>query len=969
MPAQHDLRSQYNNFGSLLKHLRKRARLTQKDLSIAVGYSESQISRLESSERTPDVSAITALFVPALGIDGEPEIVANLLALADNQSKKNTAALFDSTALPRKGNLPKVISSFVGRAREMGEVCDLLNRQEAGGMPAVRLLTLTGLGGIGKTRLAVAVGEALEPGKPDGVWMVEFAPLADPDMVTRRVMQVFGLLGDPSRPDMTVLMEYLRSRPLLLILDNCEHLIEVIAEFTKALLEACPWLQILTTSREPLAVLGEVTYRVPSLTLPDGTVSFDLEPSTAVRLFVDRAQAVRSDFSLTSINLPRVAQICRRLDGIPLAIELAAARMNVLSVEAIAARLDNALPLLTTSSRVLDPRQQSLRATVAWSFNLLSRAEQKLLMRLSIFAGRWTLEAAETICANENTPAGLQQAQVLDLLEQLIKKSLVLADTSQSEPRYQLHEIIRQYAQEQLHAADDFFELQERYINYYMHWCVLLEPQLRGPDQVALLDRLEEELDNIRAAFSFALRQPNLAETGLRLAAALRWFWNNRNHHQEGVSWLEQLLAACPGNALSYPVGVETRARALVDCAFLRHVLGKRDSQLLLEESCAIYQTLGGYGKAGLVWLTNFMEVAAYWSGDQQRGRQLSAQALALAEELGDEFYLAEVLDSSLSYADSFEEELQIVNRSLSLRRSIGDVDGIFSTLFFRSHIYSRMGDYARALQDAREALKYAQTSKNQRGISRVLFTTGWIFFEMGEIQETFAYFQQAFASLLPLGDATTVGRWHIQAAGGAAWLEATTGQDYGAQQYLEAALEIAHRLSNITIEAEGMFYMAELAGLRGERQKAEAYIREAGALFAKIDGPRAARLNQYALGKAALLCADWQVAGEHFLTGLRSAVDHRISWEILHNLAALAVVKASCAGEEELAARLQGTVDAMRPATHIVDFATNLRYLPFASQTVLAPVRSALGETRCAAAYAKGQSMTLEQAAASVLA
>jgi predicted ATPase/transcriptional regulator with XRE-family HTH domain len=978
MHGQSATLSKINDFGSLLKYLRRRARLTQKELSIAVGYSESQISRLESNERAPDRSAITALFIPALGLEHEPEVIERLLSLTETQpplpQKTITShleaqdAVFGNARLLRKGNLAKMISSFIGRQREVEQVCELLSRQTPAGLPAVRLLTLTGSGGVGKTRLSVHAAEVLEQSQPDGAWMAELAPLADTNIVPRKIMQIFNLPGDSSRPEMTVLIEYLRTREMLLILDNCEHLIEVVAELAKELLENCPRLQVMATSREPLGVTGEVIFRVPSLTLPDRNDSSDRE-SDAVRLFLDRAQAVQSDFTLTPATLLVVTQICQRLDGIPLAIELAAARMNILSVEAIAARLDNAFHLLTSGSRGLLPRQQSLRATIDWSYALLSPAEQKLLMRLSVFAGGWSLAAAETICADEKLPASLPQSQIFELLAQLVNKSLVLADTGQAEPRYRLHEIIRQFAQEHLRLEDDPMELHRRHLDTFLNLCESWEPHLRGSDQVALLDRLEEELDNIRAALSFSLREPGMAEKGLRLVVALRWLWNNRSLQREGADWLKKLLEACPLNELSWPVGAAARASALTDYAFMRLVISKMDNQPLLEESHQIYQSLGSAGTAGMIWLLRIMENNTYWNGDMVRGRQLSAQALALAEELGDKFYLSEVLDNSLSYASNLEEELQIADRSLSLRRSLGDVDGIYSTLFYRSHIYSRMGNHDHALQDAREAIKYAQLSKNHRGIARVLFIMGWFFFYMRNHKECFVYFDQGIEKFRSFGDDITLGRWLVLAGGAAAWLEATTEQGFGAEKYLDEALDIAHRHSNISIEAKVTFYMAELANYHGEIQKAERGFREAGSLFVMVDGPRAARISRYSLGKAALLAAEWAAAGEHLLAGLQLAVEQRDLWEILHHLAALAVVKASCQGEEELAARLQGTVDALRPVTHIVDYSTTLLYFPSHPQPVLSAAQNALGETRCAAAYAEGQNMTLEQAAASMLA
>jgi predicted ATPase/transcriptional regulator with XRE-family HTH domain len=979
MPSHYDPISTIEDFGSLLKYLRRRARITQKELSIALGYSESQISRLESNDRAPDKSAIKALFITPLGLEREPEIVTRLLALAEKHSEEAVKrlpslleahdALFEQSLLSKKGNLPKVLSSFVGREREIEQVCELLGSQTRTGSPALRMLTLTGSGGVGKTRLSIHVGEVLEQSQPDGVWMVELAPLVESNLVPHKLMQIFDLPSDSPRPNKTVLIEYLQTKRMILVLDNCEHLIEAASELTKELLENCPGLQILATSREPLGVPGEVTYRVPSLTLSNSEDSGERDVPNAVRLFLDRAQSVQHDFTLSPANLPVIAQICRRLDGIPLAIELAAARMNALSVEAISARLDDAFHLLTSGGRAFLSRQQSLRASINWSYVLLSPAEKKLLMRFSVFAGRWSLEAAEMICADENAQEALPRAQVFDILAQLVNKSLVVADIGYAEPRYHLHEIIRQFAQEHLRQEDDFLSLYKRHLDYYLLLCETSESYLRGSNQVTLIDRLEEELDNIRAALAFSLREPGMAENGLRLATALRWFWDNRNLQLESLDWFEKLLAVCPSSELTWPIGVAARASALAESALIRRWFGEMDNQRLLEESHMIYQSLGSAGKAGMVWLLNVMEISAYWSGDMQRGRQLSAEALALAEELGDRFYLAEVLDNSLSYASNPDEELQIVERSLSLRRSLGDVNGIYSTLYFRSHIYSRMGDDSQALEDAREAMKYARISKNQRGIPRVLFSMGRFYFAMGNIRECFLYFHQALAMVRLQGEDSRFGNWLIQVVGMAAWLEATTGQGYGAEKYLVEALDIAHKLSNATIEAEATFYQAELVGLHGESHKAERYFRTAGSLFAKFDGPRAARLSSYSLGKAALLNSEWKVAGKHFLAGLRSTVEQKNQWDILHTMAALAVAKVSCQGEEELAVRLQGTVDAMRPVTQNVDPSIDLLYLPFPPQTVLAHARNVLGEMHCAAAYAIGQSMTLEQAAASVLA
>jgi len=434
-------------------------------------------------------------------------------------------------------NLPVQLTSFIGRERELAEVEGLLL--------STRLLTLTGSGGTGKTRLSLQSAEQLLLGFPDGVWLVELAPLADPAQVLPALAGVLGLQAQPGLSLWEVVSNYLRARASLLLLDNCEHLVEACARLAEDVLRACPRVKILASSREALGVPGETAYRVPSLALPDGP---NIAACESARLFIARAQSALSRFAVTPANLPALANICRRLDGIPLALELAAARVRALSVEQIAARLDDRFQLLTGGSRTALPRQQTLRALIDWSYSLLTEPERVLFRRLAAFAGGWTLEAAEAVCGGSD---------VLDLLTRLVDKSLILMEEQAGAARYHRLETIRQYAREKLFESGEAATLRDRHLEYFAQLGAQAEPQLRGPDILDWLDRLEADYDNLRAAVEWGLAHD--PETALRLAGGLDLFWNFRSH-VEARGWLETGLARVL--ALPPVAGAAAAARA-----------------------------------------------------------------------------------------------------------------------------------------------------------------------------------------------------------------------------------------------------------------------------------------------------------------------------------------------------------------------------------------------------------------------
>jgi predicted ATPase/class 3 adenylate cyclase len=585
-------------------------------------------------------------------------------------------------------NLPVQLTSFIGREKEIGEVKRLLNEK--------RLVTLTGSGGTGKTRLALQTAADLLDSFPNGAWLVELAPLSDPDLVPQAVASALGVREQPGRSMQDTLTDYLREKKLLLILDNCEHLIEACAVLADMLLHACPGLKILATSREALGIAGEVPFRVPSLSTPD-TGHLPPIPTLlqyeAVRLFSERAATVFPSFTVTDDNASALSRVCRRLDGIPLAIELAAARVRMLSVEQIAARLDDCFRILTGGSRTALPRLQTLRALIDWSYDLLSESERLLLRRLSVFAGGWLLEAAEAVCADE--VAGMD---VLGLLTQLVNKSLVVVDYEQEQDaRYRLLETVRQYACEKLAETGEGERVRTRHLAYFLQFAEEASPHLFRTEQLDWLRRLEMEHDNLRAALEWALdgaedKPPGPPEAGLRLANALFRFWLMR--------------ALC--RALGDKPGIASALRLKGFQLFLDH---NPSASLFFEESLVIYRELGD--KSGIAsTLYNLGQIAQVNVYDIPAARHFYEESLKLHRETGDRRGMAFALNDlgllamdqgDLPAAEAFLEE------SLSLARELGDKDGTAMYLTNLGVVALGQADYPQAVKLFEEGLTIAR--------------------------------------------------------------------------------------------------------------------------------------------------------------------------------------------------------------------------------------------------------------------
>jgi non-specific serine/threonine protein kinase len=610
-------------------------------------------------------------------------------------------------------NLPAPVSSFIGRDAELAEV-----RALAGGS---RLITLTGAGGAGKTRLGLQVAAALADGAGEGVWFADLAPLQDPDLVAVTVADVLGVRHEPGRPVLDTLVAAVDGRSLLVLLDNCEHVIDACAKLADALLRGCPNLALLATSREPLGIDGERVHRVPSMEVPaDGDGPEAIRASEAVRLLEDRAAAQGVSLAWDGPAAEVAGRICRRLDGIPLALELAAARLRVMPTAELEARLDQRFAILTGGSRAVLPRQQTLRAMVDWSWELLTSAERAVLARLSVFAGGFGLAAAEAVAAGPDVPA----TKAAGHLGALVDKSLVQFEGTGTGPgRYRLLETVRQYAAGQLDAAGPAAADGARAVHrdYYLALAEAAAPHLVGPDQGAWLDRLDAELGNLRAAIAVSQALPGPVP-GLRLATSLRVYWTVRGHAAEGAGVLRALLDAPAAQQATLP-----RARALAAAA---HLLEKMSDYAIAEDYCQ-----EGLAIARAVGDENLVADLLYeraWvllnQGQPAAALPLIEQGLGLARRLGEPHLTARLL-SARTYATHIEGDpagaARDAAQSLRLFRQAGDRQQVGQTLGNLGYFESSAGDLDAARRHIAESLDIFRALNDRDGIAYTTFNLG----------------------------------------------------------------------------------------------------------------------------------------------------------------------------------------------------------------------------------------------------
>jgi predicted ATPase/DNA-binding CsgD family transcriptional regulator len=554
---------------------------------------------------------------------------------------------------------------LIGRESERGTArASLLDE-------AVPLLTLTGPGGVGKTRLALAVTQDVAGAFADGVAFIDLSPLTDPALVLPAIAGAVGVTESGDAPLTEVLTAALRPRQLLLLVDNCEHLLVIAAELVADLLAACPAIQILATSRAPLRLRGERELPVSPLSLPSRGASLaDVTRADAVTLFVRRAQAVRPDFDVTEQNAGQLAEVCQRLDGLPLAIELAAAWMKVLTPPVLLDRLGGRLLELTGGARDLPARQQTLRGAIAWSHDLLGEDERTLFRRLGTFVGGWTIEAAEAV-ARSGAPGGLDALAALAALvdHSLVRHEVPHDEESASEPRYTMLEMIRAYAQQQLVASGETETARDAHAAFFLALAEAAAPQLHGPEQLTWLERLEAEHDNLRAALAWTLERGE-TETALQLTGALGEFWRVRGHLSEGRAWLDRALANGTAGGSGAP-----RAKALQEAGTLAWCQGDyRAAAALLEESLARWRTLDD--ARGIAWTLAFLADAVGDLGETDRATALYEEALALFRRLADERGIAMVandLGVEAQRLGDLERAESLFAEALALDRKLGN--------------------------------------------------------------------------------------------------------------------------------------------------------------------------------------------------------------------------------------------------------------------------------------------------------
>ncbi|MEO8185936.1 MAG: tetratricopeptide repeat protein [Burkholderiaceae bacterium] len=556
-------------------------------------------------------------------------------------------------------NLTQQLNSFIGRERELAEIREMLESN--------RLVTLLGMGGIGKSRLSTQLAADVLDDFPDGVWFVELAALSDPNSVPQAVASVVGVKEEVGRPVIEALTKYVRELQLLIILDNCEQVVHGCADLAKRLLQAGPKVKILTSSRDYLQVAGETTYHLSTLSVPDIQQKTDVRSliqHEAVRLFVDRASAARQAFGLNEDNASSVVDICRRLDGIPLAIELAAARIRALSPEAIAARLHDRFRLLVTADQTVLPRQRTLRALIDWSYDLLTEAERTIFQRLSVFAGGWTLAAAEAVCAAKD----LRLEEVLDLLICLVEKSLVVLEVSGD--RYRMLDTVRHYAHEKLAECGDETAVRARHLTFFLELAEGARPELAGPEQGIWLSRLDLDHENLLSANAWSESLPNSGELGLRLVHALRPYWIYRGVLTLGFKLSADVLARSGLQERN-----EARCRALAGAGQMLFFMGREaEAKAFLSESLAIAREIGS-----VTWVAAVLQplgMACVADGDIVSARNHLEEAVTLAQDLGNKRELSAALNAlaMLHRAEGSLDQAQTLHeKSLTLARALGE--------------------------------------------------------------------------------------------------------------------------------------------------------------------------------------------------------------------------------------------------------------------------------------------------------
>jgi predicted ATPase len=750
------------------------ARLLEKELDVEP---EAETQALYAAIRTRQVSATPAPAATPLS--------------STSSTESPSARLFAAApAQPPPHNLPAPTSSFIGRERNLNEIAQRIAD------PTCRLLTLVGPGGIGKTQLAIRAAQMLVHEMAgaaefaDGVFFVSLVSITNADLVLSTIAHTLKIPDQGSQSPFASLSAFLRDKRMLLILDNVEQVIAAAPQIV-TLLEAAEHLTLLLTSREALRVRGEFVYHVPPLTGPDASRITDLSAAMgaeAIRLFVDRARAVRSDFALTADNLQPVIEICRRLDGLPLAIELAAARIRLLPPQALLNRLERRLPLLTSSGPDRAERHRTLRSAIAWSYQLLEPEEQRLFRRLAVFVGGATIEAIEAVCADES--ASVSAPSILDLLDSLLAKSLLIQDEHDGAPRLRMLATIHEYAEELLTVDGEHEAIILRHTSYFTAWAEQAHSELYGSSQVQWRTRLDREHDNLRAVLQRAQVRGD-ATTLLRVAGALGRFWGLQGYVREGRAWLETALTFDLQRISSDTrnLTMTWRAQALLTMGHLCW----RQSDLarareVFTESLALFQAL--HNQHGIAQALNGLGVTALQAGELQHAQIHFSESLALFRESGDQERIATLLNNLAIATQELGDLAQaraVYRESLALQRELRNVEGAALTLHNLGTIDFYQGLMASARPFFEESLALRRQLSSLGGVAGTLFHLGVIAAYEGDSATARAQLQES----LELAQATGTHAFIIEALEGWAYLAAQLGRHQRAVQLFSAAMKL----------------------------------------------------------------------------------------------------------------------------------------------------------------------------------
>jgi predicted ATPase/DNA-binding SARP family transcriptional activator len=828
-----DYELQAGAYPSGIEHTRRLLELdplmesAQRQLMRLLNYSGQRAAALEGYERFRD------LLAEELGVSPEAESQALYAQIQAGELERPPSR--ESSAPSH--NLPVQLTSFIGRQRELVEVKRLLTGHYNGRSQLNRLLTLVGAGGCGKTRLAIQAANEMQQAYPQGTWLIELAPLSDPRLVPEAALKALDLQAKSERPALEVLVDFLRARQLLLVVDNCEHLIGACAEFIESLLRVCPDLSVLATSRERLNIPGEAVYYVSSLSTPEADQAMNIEEVSqyeAVQLFVERAANTLTGFAVTDENAPAIAQVCRRLDGIPLAIELAAARLNVLPVAGIATRLDDSFRLLTGGSRTALPRHQTLRATIDWSYALLSHKERIQLRRLSVFKGGWSLEAAEAICAGKE----IEEIEVLELLSSLVNKSLVIAKrTQQDEMRYTMLETIRQYGREKQQADDEEDWAFQRHLDYFLNFAERANRELRGPQSLAWTRRAEQEYDNLWAALEWSLGSGHAVEAGVRLANLLMWIWERLGYWFEGRFWLEKSLAqsqALGQNAL--------RAQALLYYGYIIFdIQGNRaQGQLLFEESLEIWRELNPPQSLDYAETLAWSGYSLGRRGDYETGRHYLEQGLDIFQEAGELWGQAWTLDLLAKVVRQMGDEetaCDLVEESAKLFRETGDRWGLAISLESLGLISMEQGHYPEANRHLEESLAIFREFGSTARVGNVLNSLG----EVARCENDYARAQGFYLECL--SNFQKSGLSWVGICQNLGYLALYQGDDLQAAARFKESLALSKKGDR---KLETVFCLAGFAAVAAARGQAEAAACLYGAVAAQLEGLQVGRATPW---------------------------------------------------------------------------------------------------------------------------